>query len=258
MVAPYCRDPPLSGGSSSDAAALELAVVPERPSLTRSSTAPTTLRRSTRGLSIVVPDAAPAGADDAPPLSVHGSDVGGPVAVGADVEPWSLSLPAVAPAQAGIGDEAAKPDDAFATPPTSPASPQCAAGSALVAGWFRSPSAASPVRPPRPRASLPKAASLQLPPLAAAPPGVAALRAPLPASPPVTRRLTRTGSHVALEDCELLEQVGAGSEGVVWRARWRGAPVAVKLWHDARLTEPQLANICREARCVVRAWQRTH
>jgi hypothetical protein len=92
----------------------------------------------------------------------------------------------------------------------------------------------------------------------------ASMRAESEGSSTLSRRLTRTGSAVELEDCELLEAIGSGGEGVVYRALWQGSLVAVKVWHDTGLSEEQLTNICREARrtqapaCVLAAHRLTH
>jgi tRNA A-37 threonylcarbamoyl transferase component Bud32 len=133
--------------------------------------------------------------------------------------------------------------------PVAPASPEedtvaGGDGAALVAGWFG-------VRAPRPRALVPlkgslpiKSASMRLP------------RCTSPAdrrsSPPSMRRLTRTGSNVVLDDCELLEQIGSGGEGAVYRALWQGSPVAVKVWHETGWGDAQLASVCREVEVLRR------
>ena len=118
-------------------------------------------------------------------------------------------------------------------------------GRALLAGWFGSP----PPGAAPPRALLPvkgglvKAASMRVP------------RCTSPAgrrcSPPM-RRLTRTGSNVVLDDCELLEQIGSGGEGTVYRALWQGTPVAVKVWHETGWGDEQLASVCREVEVLRR------
>jgi tRNA A-37 threonylcarbamoyl transferase component Bud32 len=133
--------------------------------------------------------------------------------------------------------------------PVAPASPEedtvaGGDGAALVAGWFGA-------RAPRPRALVPlkgslpiKSASMRLP------------RCTSPAdrrsSPPSMRRLTRTGSNVVLDDCELLEQIGSGGEGAVYRALWQGSPVAVKVWHETGWGDAQLASVCREVEVLRR------
>lgn len=115
-------------------------------------------------------------------------------------------------------------------------------GKALVAGWFgsRAPRALVPLK-----GSLPiKSASMRLP-RCTSPVG-------LTGSPPSMRRLTRTGSNVVLDDCELLEQIGSGGEGAVYRALWQGAPVAVKVWHETGWGDAQLASVCREVEVLRR------
>ena len=127
-----------------------------------------------------------------------------------------------------------------------PASIENAAGGdgrALLAGWFAQPPGAAQ------RALLPvkggmvKAASMRVP------------RCTSPAgrrSSPPMRRLTRTGSNVVLDDCELLEQIGSGGEGTVYRALWQGTPVAVKVWHETGWGDEQLASVCREVEVLRR------
>ena len=89
-----------------------------------------------------------------------------------------------------------------------------------------------------------KASSMRVP--RCAPPAVR------PGSPPMRRRLTRTGSNVVLDDCELLELIGSGGEGAVYRALWQGAPVAVKVWHETGWGDAQLASVCREVEVLRR------
>ena len=119
-------------------------------------------------------------------------------------------------------------------------------GKALVAGWFASqaPSAFPPRSLPPLNGGLMKASSMRVP--RCAPPAVR------PGSPPMRRRLTRTGSNVVLDDCELLELIGSGGEGAVYRALWQGAPVAVKVWHETGWGDAQLASVCREVEVLRR------
>ena len=118
-------------------------------------------------------------------------------------------------------------------------------GRALLAGWFGlQPPGAAPQRALLPvKGGLVKAASMRVP------------RCTSPAgrrcSPP-TRRLTRTGSNVVLDDCDLLEQIGSGGEGTVYRALWQGTPVAVKVWHETGWGDEQLASVCREVEVLRR------
>ena len=129
-----------------------------------------------------------------------------------------------------------------------PASSEEAAGGdgrALLASWFGSqPPGAAPQRALLPvKRGLVKAASMRVP-RCASPAGRRC-------SPPM-RRLTRTGSNVVLDDCELLEQIGSGGEGTVYRALWQGTPVAVKVWHETGWGDEQLASVCREVEVLRR------
>ena len=128
-----------------------------------------------------------------------------------------------------------------------PASLEAAGGDgrALLAGWFGSgPPGAVPQRALLPvKGGLVKAASMRVP-RCTSPTGRRC-------SPPM-RRLTRTGSNVVLDDCELLEQIGSGGEGTVYRALWQGMPVAVKVWHETGWGDEQLASVCREVEVLRR------
>eukprot|EP00955_Chlamydomonas_euryale_P067017 359718-Chlamydomonas_euryale.AAC.1 len=58
--------------------------------------------------------------------------------------------------------------------------------------------------------------------------------------PAVAARHARTASQIPYEELDIQDQVGGGGFAIVYRATWKGTPVAVKKWFDPNATDQMM------------------